>query len=111
MSVLYLYQSHFCTAPCATPVRQLHEETVYCLSHIVWDSSVGILSRLKAGRSGKLFDFLRGQQTILFSSSSQMTVGRVQPSTLFVAGLFPGDKSTRYEMYHLHPSSAEVMNA
>jgi len=48
---------------------------------------------------------------ILFSSLPQMAVGRVQPPTQFVAGLFPGDKSTRHETYHLHPPSAKVMNA
>jgi len=48
---------------------------------------------------------------ILFSSLPQMAVGRVQPPTQFVAGLFPGDKSTRHETYHLHSPSAEVMNA
>ena len=111
MSVLHLHQSQFCTASCVTPVRQLHEEAVYCLCHVVWDSSVGILSRIRAGRSGKLFDFLRGQQMILFSSSPQMIVGRVQPPTRFVAGMFLEDKSTRHEIYHLHPPSAEVMNA
>ena len=113
MSVLPLHQSQFFLAPCITHVRQLHKETAYCLSHTrnVWDSSVGIPSRLRAGRSGKLSDFLRGHQMILFSSSSHMAVERVQPPTQLVAGLFPGDKSTRRATDHLRPYSAEVMNA
>ena len=60
---------------------------------------------------GKLINFLRGQPMILFSSSPQMAVGRVQPPTRFVEGLFPGDKSTRRGTGHLRPFSAEIMNA
>jgi hypothetical protein len=43
---------------------------------------------------------------IVFYSSSEMAMGRVQPSTQFEAGLFPGDKSTRRGTDHLNPSSA-----
>jgi hypothetical protein len=71
------------------------------------DSSVGIATRLRAGRSG--FDSRRGVRIFLFTTASITALGPTQPPIRCV----PGALSLRVrrpgrEADHSHPSSAEV---
>jgi hypothetical protein len=74
------------------------------------DNSVGIMTRLEAGRSG--FYSLQGLGIFLFTSASRPALGPTQPPIQWVPGaLSLGVKGTGREDNHLHPSRAEVKNA
>jgi hypothetical protein len=75
------------------------------------DSSVGIATRLRAGRSG-FQGSIRGLGIFLLTTASRMALGPTQPPIQWVPGaLSLGVKRPGREADHLPPSSAEVKNA
>jgi hypothetical protein len=74
------------------------------------DSSVGIVTKLGAGRSGS--DSRQSLGIFLFATASRLDLWPTQPPTQWVAGaLSPGVKQTGCEADHSPPSSSEVKNA
>jgi hypothetical protein len=73
------------------------------------DSSVGIVTTLRPGRSG--FDSRQELGIFLFATSSVPTLGSTQPPIQWVpAVLSPGVKRPGREAHHL-PQSSTVVNA
>jgi hypothetical protein len=73
------------------------------------DSSVGISTRLRAGRSG--FDSWQGHEIFLFSTASIAAMESTRPHIQWVPGaLSSGLKRRGRETDHSPPSSAEVKN-
>jgi hypothetical protein len=68
------------------------------------DSSVGIVTRLRAGRSG--FDFRQGLGILLFSTAFRPALEPTQPPIQWV----PGVNRPGREADHSPPCSAEVKN-
>ena len=71
------------------------------------DSSVGIVTRIRDGRSG--FRISAMAKDLFFSKTSRPAVGPTQPPTKWVPGIFPGVKRLGREI-DITPSSAEVKN-
>jgi hypothetical protein len=71
------------------------------------DSSVGIVTRIRDGRSG--FRILAMAKYFFLSKTSRPAVGPTQPPTKWVPGIFPGVKRLGREI-DITPSSAEVKN-
>jgi hypothetical protein len=68
----------------------------------VWQCFVGCAVdwRLGYGLDGPGFEFLRGQEIVLFSKISRPAVGTTQPPIQCVSGgSFPGVKQPRLEVY------------
>jgi hypothetical protein len=73
------------------------------------DSSVGIATRLRAGRSVLGFDSRRGLGIFLFTTASRPALGPTQPPVQWVLGAFSlGVDRPGCEADHPPPSSAEV---
>jgi hypothetical protein len=67
------------------------------------NSSVSIVTRLRAGRPG--FGFRRGRDVVLFATAFRPTLGPIQPLVQCVTGaLSSGVKRPRREADHSHPS-------
>jgi hypothetical protein len=74
------------------------------------DSSVSIVSRLRAGRLG--FESRQGLGIFLFATASRTALGPTHPPVQWVpAALSLGVKRPGREADHSPPSSAEVENA
>jgi hypothetical protein len=73
------------------------------------DGSVGIATRLRAGRQEWGFDSQQGHEMFLFSIPSRLALRSNQPPIQWVLGtLSPGVKRPGREADHSPPSSAEV---
>jgi hypothetical protein len=74
------------------------------------DRSLGIATRLRAGRAG--FDSRQGLEIFLFATVSRPALGPTQPSIQWVPGaLSLGVKRLGREADHSSPSNAEVKKA
>jgi hypothetical protein len=73
------------------------------------DSSVSVVTRLRAGRSG--FYFRHGLGFCLFATASRLALGSTEPPIRVPGGPFPGVKRPGRETDHSSPSSTEVWNA
>jgi hypothetical protein len=83
---------------------------VLCILCRSRDSSVGIATSLRAGRSG--FDSRQGLGIFLFATASRPAVGSTQPPMQWVPGaLSPEVNRQGREADHSSQSSAEVKNA
>jgi hypothetical protein len=72
-------------------------------------SSVGMATRLRAGRPG--FDSRQGQEIFLYFTSSRPALGLTQPPVQWVPGaLSPGVTRPGREADHSPPPSAMVKN-
>jgi hypothetical protein len=91
-------------------VLQQSELTVHLYTPV--DSSVGIATRLRAGRSGFLGSIPAGLGILLFTTTSRPALGPTQaPLKRVPAALSLGAKWPRREADRSPPSSAEANNA
>jgi hypothetical protein len=73
-------------------------------------SSVSLVSRLRAGLPG--FDSRHGQALFILATTFRPPLGTTQIPIQWIPGhSLPGNKASRAQADHLHPSGAEVKNA
>jgi hypothetical protein len=75
-----------------------------CNAEQIWDSSVGIATKLRAGRPG--LDSRQGQEIFLYITASKPALGPTQPPIQWVQGV----KLLGHEADLSPPSSAEDKN-
>jgi hypothetical protein len=96
---------------CSFKSRSGKTEMLFSLNECrSWDSSVGIATRLRIGRSG--FDFWQGLGIFLLTNASRPALGPTQPPIQWVPrALSMGVKRPEREYDHSPPSIADIKNS